>query len=267
MSRRHTNASAGTFTTQDLVARTMTKPTIESSDKPASKDRSFLHRLAREWIAPVGIVIAIMTPIRSVIADWNDVPSGSMRPTILEGDRIYVNKLAFGLRVPFSTAWIARWDEPKRGDIVTFASPADGTRLVKRVIGLPGDHIRMDGNRLCVNGSQASYAITDEHATMLLPNNGPRIDAVLAEEHLPERDHAITVIPAMPSPKSTFREIIVPEGCYFMLGDNRDLSADSRYIGFVPRENIYGRAGFVAMSLDPTEGYAPRWDRWFSEMK
>src|ERR1041385_8082592 len=104
---------------------------------------SALRSRARLWwrkeIRPLLVLAVILFSIRSSLADWNDVPSGSMRPTILEGDRIFVNKLAYDLKVPFTTIHIADWSNPKRGDIVVFFSPHDGKRLVKRVIGLPGD--------------------------------------------------------------------------------------------------------------------------------
>jgi signal peptidase I len=219
---------------------------------------------------PLILVAAVLTPIRSSIADWNDVPSGSMRPTILEGDRIYVNKLAYGLRIPFTTTWLTRWGSPARGEIVTLKSPDDGIRLVKRVIGLPGDHISMRGNRLFINGAASEYQVTDDSRTLRL-SDGRVINILLAEEKLADasgiaRTHALTLTPGAMS-MNTFKEVVVPEGQYFMMGDNRDMSRDSRVIGFVPLESIYGRAAYVALSLDPDNNYLPRWDRWFSEMK
>src|SRR3954467_3698458 len=98
-----------------------------------------LRRFPREQIAPLAVIILVLTSFRSAIADWNIVPTGSMNPTIIEGDRIFVNKLAYGLKVPFTTWHLAHWDAPARGEIVVFNSPTDGTRLVKRVVALPGD--------------------------------------------------------------------------------------------------------------------------------
>src|SRR5215468_9503033 len=116
---------------------------------------------ARHWwrkeIRPLLILLAIGFSIRSSLADWNDVPTGSMRPTILEGDRVYVNKLAYDLKVPFTTWHIAEWDNPHPGDIVVFFSPYDGQRLVKRVIGLPGDTIELRDNSLVINGEPIKY--------------------------------------------------------------------------------------------------------------
>ncbi|HMN39989.1 MAG TPA: signal peptidase I [Phycisphaerales bacterium] len=242
-------------------------PTLnkDKGTKAAGPKRGLLDRIVREWIVPIGLVMAIMAPIRSVIADWNDVPSGSMRPTILEGDRIYVNKLAFGLRVPFTTSWIAQWSTPRRGDIVTFASPADGIRLVKRVVGVPGDHISLSHNRLYINGVEADTSVTDDHASSPLPN-GAHVPVVLKTENLLGVEHAITITPGLSS-FSTFPEVVVPEGHYFVMGDNRDQSNDSRYIGMVPLSSIYGRCSGVAMSLNPEQSYAPRWDRWLSPLR
>ena len=126
---------------------------------PEGSKKSEGRGFARDTLLPILAVVAILVPLRSAIADWNDVPSGSMRPTILEGDRIWVNKLAYGLRVPLTMAWIAHWDEPTRGDVVTLASPDDGIRLVKRIVGLPGDRITMTANRLMINGEPVPYQV------------------------------------------------------------------------------------------------------------
>src|SRR5436190_18065727 len=97
------------------------------------------------------VMLLIVSSLRSALADWNDVPTGSMKPTIQEGDRVVVNKLAYDLKVPFTTIEIWKWADPKRGDIVVLFSPNDGTRLVKRVVAIPGDTIAMTNNQLVVN--------------------------------------------------------------------------------------------------------------------
>lgn len=222
------------------------------------------HRFLREWVLPIGIVMAVMAPIRSVVADWNDVPSGSMRPTILEGDRIYVNKLAFGLRVPFTHTWLSRWDSPRRGDIATFASPADGICLVKRVIGVPGDTVELRQNRLTVNGVLAETSVT---SSVMQPFGPGSVPAKLARESVDGVEHAIEILPGFPSPRSNYGPVTVPEGQFFVMGDNRDMSNDSRFIGMVALESFYGRCPGVAVSLDPDSGYWPRWGRWFSALR
>jgi signal peptidase I len=123
--------------------------------------RKWFHKLARylwhEWVRPMALVAVVVFPFKSAIADWNWVPSGSMKPTILEGDLVFVNKLAYDLKVPFTVQHIAQWKDPERGDIIVFFSPADGTRLVKRVIAGPGDSIEMRNNALFLNGERMNY--------------------------------------------------------------------------------------------------------------
>ena len=125
----------------------------------APKERFSL--LWREWLKPFLVIAITLLSFRSAVADWNHVPTGSMMPSILVGDRIFVNKMAYDLRFPFTRVRLAEWGAPERGDIVVFLSPQDGKRLVKRVIGLPGDEIRMLRHRLIVNGEPAEYAAVD----------------------------------------------------------------------------------------------------------
>jgi len=197
------------------------------------------------------MVTAVLAPLRSAVADWNDVPSGSMMPTILVGDRIFVNKLAYDLKVPFTTWHLATWADPQRGDIVVFRSPHDGTRLVKRVIGVPGDQIELRDDHLLINGQPASYASLHAEAQ----------PAFVVDETVSGKTHPVMIDPQLPARRS-FGPIQVPAGGYFMMGDNRDNSFDSRYFGFVPRGNIFGRATLVAMSLDRAHYYKPRFDRF-----
>src|SRR5215472_10139816 len=121
---------------------------------------SFRSR-ARNWwrkeIRPMLVLALVVFSLRSSLADWSDVPTGSMKPTIVEGDRVYVNKLAYDLKVPFTTWHLAQWDDPRRGDIVVFFSPYDGKRLVKRVVGLPGDTLELRHNVLVLNGQTITY--------------------------------------------------------------------------------------------------------------
>src|SRR5512137_1083310 len=119
------------------------------------RDRArYWWRKEIRWWLVIGLVVF---SIRSSLADWSDVPTGSMKPTILEGDRVFVNKLAYDLKVPFTTRHIAAWSDPQRGDVVVFFSPRDGTRLVKRVVGLPGDTIELRNDCLVLNGQPVEY--------------------------------------------------------------------------------------------------------------
>lgn len=218
-----------------------------------------LRMVVKTWWFTVLVTVFVTLSFKSAVADWNIVPSGSMKPTILEGDRIYVNKLAYDLKVPFTTLHAAKWQDPERGDIVVFRSPADGKRLVKRVIGLPGDVISMDRNRLFINGDPLIYEKSPPPSVL-------DVGALYMRELLPGREHPVQFLPSQ-SFMSSFRTITVPDGFYLMLGDNRDNSADSRVFGFVPRRSILGRATTVAMSFDIKNGYKPRWERFFSPLQ
>jgi signal peptidase I len=224
----------------------------------------WLVRAWREWLRSIVFIVLAVTAFRSAIADWNDVPTGSMKPTILEGDRIVVNKLAYDLRVPYTNWRLVSWGDPERGDIVVLTSPVDGTRLVKRVVGLPGDTIAMLRNQLVVNGQPVRYSPLDpELVVEFEPQSGHR---VLAAEELDGEAHAMMIIPGAPTLQS-FAPISVPEGRFFLMGDNRDESFDSRHFGLVDRELIVGRAMAVAGSVNPENYFWPRWSRFFTELK
>jgi signal peptidase I len=220
----------------------------------------YAMHLWRGWIRPLAVVVLVVGSFRSAVADWNDVPTGSMKPTILEGDRIVVNKLAYDLKLPFTALRLLRWGEPQRGDIVVLYSPADGIRLVKRVVGLPGDRVAMRSDRLVVNGQEVTY---EPLKAASIPGYEPaRTPRVLAVENLPSHHHAVMITPGTAALRS-FGPIVVPDGDYFVMGDNRDESADSRVFGFVPRDAIVGRATAVAASVNPSRHYLPRWQRFF----
>jgi signal peptidase I len=205
-----------------------------------------------------------MFSIRSSLADWNDVPTGSMKPTILEGDRVFVNKLAYDLKVPFTTWHIAEWSNPQRGDIVVFFSPKDGTRLVKRVIGLPGDTVELRNEQLVINGQPVDYTALDPKIPGQI-SEPERARSLFATEKLPARTHAVMAINGVQAIR-TFGPVHVAEGHYFMMGDNRDNSFDSRYFGTVDRSQIVGRTSSVVLSLDKSNYWLPRRGRTFSSL-
>jgi signal peptidase I len=216
------------------------------------------------------VLSSIMFPFRSSIADWNYVPSGSMKPTLLEGEQIVVNKLSYDLKIPFTTTHIATWDSPKRGDIVVFYSPEDGTRLVKRTIGVPGDVIELRNNHLIMNGQKIEYEQANFPAASLLPLNEQQASVFARENLVDEKrqsvSHAMMVYANQPQ-RGNYGPVTVPPNHYMMLGDNRDNSKDSRYIGFVPRDLILGRATHVAFSLDVHHNYLPRLSRFLTALK
>ncbi|MGH7968926.1 MAG: signal peptidase I [Limisphaerales bacterium] len=230
----------------------------------SQKSRSGVRHWWRKEIRPLLLMILVVCSIRSSLADWNDVPTGSMKPTILEGDRVFVNKLAYDLKVPFTTRHLAQWSNPARGDIVVFFSPYDGKRLVKRVIGLPGDTIELRNDRLVLNGQPIDYkAIADELLRDVAPKD--RADHLFAAEKLPGKTHIVAAFPGVPA-KRDFGPFRVPEGHYFMMGDNRDDSFDSRYYGAIERSRIVGRATAVALSLDHQHYWLPRLDWTFTSL-
>jgi len=218
----------------------------------------------RQEIRPLLILAVILFSLRSSLADWNTVPTGSMKPTILEGDRVFVNKLAYDLKVPFTTWHLAEWANPQRGDIVVFFSPKDDTRLVKRVIGLPGDVIELRDDQLIINGQPVEYAPLNGAIPGQLSAD-ERQQSRFATERLPTHSHAVMAIPSVPA-RRNFGPVQVPAGHYFMMGDNRDNSYDSRYFGAVERKRIVGQATGLVMSLDPNHWRLPRPQRFFQPL-
>lgn len=225
-----------------------------------NKLKKYTTIVLKSWAFSLVTALLIFTSVQSSLADWNDVPTGSMQPTILIGDRVFVNKLAYDLKIPYTTVHIAKWSDPKRGDIVVFYSPKDGMRLIKRVIGLPGDTLAMRENHLVINGELVNYEpLQLENSDQLKLEQQDRY--VFLNENLNGKEHAVMLSPSRPS-LSTFAPVIIPEGQYFMMGDNRDNSADSRFFGFVDRKLIVGRATMVAISKDGSFLH-PRWSRFF----
>ncbi len=224
-----------------------------------------LRRIFSEYKSLL-LFFGLMLVFRSAVADWMYVPTGSMNPTIVEGDRILVDKFAYGLRVPFTEIRLTEGHDPQRGDIVIFPSPEDGMVLVKRVVGLPGDVVEMRDEQLLVNGVAIDYAPTDEAADADLLAVTRQEHRYYLNETLGQEQHPIMVLPNRYAMRS-FGPTTVPAGKFFMLGDSRDNSKDSRYFGFVPRRSIVGRAYRVAYSLNSDHWYFPRADRFMSALR
>lgn len=201
------------------------------------------------------VFIFLMLVFRSSFADWNAVPTGSMKPTIIEGDRIWVNKLAYDLNIPFTHISIKNFADPERGDIVIFESAKAEKRLVKRVIGIPGDTVSMINNSIFLNGKPLAYKITGHH-----------LNHIILEEKLTQSAHKIRLERPLQNRADSFTPITIPEKFYLVLGDNRNNSADSRFIGFIPRKEIIGRTRHVVMSLDYDNYYLPRADRFLQKL-
>ncbi|HEY5647500.1 MAG TPA: signal peptidase I [Pseudomonadales bacterium] len=224
-----------------------------------------LRDMWRDWRG-FALFIAIMLVFRSAIADWNQVPSGSMLPTILVGDRIVVDKVAYDLRLPFTLTRLARWHEPARGDVVTFPSPEDERLLVKRIVGIPGDVVAMQDNVLTINGETATYtpATGAELPPSAVPD--PFRYRFLRESLLGHERMIMLHEVRYASGSSSFAPVTVPEDMFLVLGDNRDNSRDSRLIGFIDRDRILGRAETIAFSLDYDNYYQPRSERFFASL-
>lgn len=190
---------------------------------------------------------------RGAFADWNYIPSGSMRPTLLEGDLVLVNRAAYDLKLPLTDVVVARTGEPRRGDVVVFRSPSSGERLIKRLVAVPGDVVEMRGKALRINGRALDYAV-------LGAPDGPGRLRLLVEksgdgERIVQWDLGAASI-------DWFGPVAVPADHFLMLGDNRDHSADSRYFGLVRRELLIGRGERVLVSADVMDTWKPRLARF-----
>lgn len=195
---------------------------------------------------------------RLAIADWNPIPSGSMRPTLLEGDVVLVNRLAYDFKLPLSNTALVQLGNPQRGDVITFTSPKDGVRLIKRLVALPGDVVEMHDEVLAINGVRAEYAGPTYASEPL--DGGGTTPALHTIERIAGSQRAVQFLPDVAA-KRNFGPMVVPQDQYFFLGDNRDNSADSRYIGLVPRQLLIGQAHHIVVSADIKGNWLPRLDR------
>lgn len=201
-------------------------------------------------------ILLIVFSIRSFAYESSRIPSGSLKPTLLVGDLIIVNKFDYGIRLPVIHKKIFSIGEPKRGDIVVFREPPTETRnLIKRVIGIPGDHISYKDKVLYINGKEIPQQF-EKYTTDEMDEIGSW-GVVQKKENLFGVEHRIYQIPGK---QDDDFDAVVPKGKYFMMGDNRDDSADSRFWGFLPEENIVGKATRIWMSYD-TLKHPIRWDR------
>lgn len=205
----------------------------------------YLVELSRSFFP----ILAIVLILRSFLVEPFQIPSGSMLPTLEVGDFILVNKYSYGLRLPVAGTKIMDVGDPQRGDVMVFKYPIDGhTNYIKRVIGLPGDHIRYRGKVLYINGEEVESRFI--HAM-------PPVE--LWEETLGGETHRLYVTAGKRDPRAE-GDWRVPEGHYFVMGDNRDNSNDSRYWGFVPEEMIVGEAFAIWMHWESLTSL-PSFDR------
>jgi signal peptidase I len=221
---------------------------------------SVRHRV-REVVAGVLPVVAIVTVTRVALAEPYRIPSGSMEPTLQVGDWLWVNKLRYGVHVPFTHVSLFGYAEPRRGDVAVFESPPQDPSiriapdeitptLVKRIVGVGGDTLAMREGRLYVNGVAESRPVIPGAPDTFTSDPMP----IFRWQHAVETS-ASSLGPAVARP--TLHEwgpLVVPRGTYFMMGDNRDDSVDSRFYGPVPRANLRGTPTFVYYSYEPDVG-------------
>lgn len=184
--------------------------------------------VVREYVEAIGIAILLALFIRTFVVQAFKIPSGSMLPTLMIGDHLLVNKFIYGIRVPFSGKVLVPLKDPKSGDIIVFKFPKDRSiDYIKRVVGVPGDEVEIKNKKLYLNGKPTS----DPHAHFTTTQ----------------------ILPGSVSPKDNFGPITVPEGKYFVMGDNRDNSSDSRFWGFVETNDVLGKAMIIYWSWDIDE--------------
>jgi signal peptidase I len=196
--------------------------------------------------------------VRTAVADWNPIPSGSMRPTLVEGDVVLVNRLAFDAKLPLTDISLLRLSDPRRGDVVTFSSPRDGERLIKRIVAIPGDMVELRDEVLYVNGEAARYSEQQQAEEPL--GSGMVVPAIRATEAVAGSERRVQFLPPVGARRS-FGPVRLQADEYFMLGDNRDNSEDSRFIGPVQRKLLIGRAHHIVVSADILGWWEPRFER------
>lgn len=247
---------------------------------------SFLskHFWTEGW-GSIATAVFIALSIRWAFFEAYVIPSGSMLPSLLIHDHIFVNKFVYGLRVPFSEKWLVQFSPISKGDVIVFKYPEDmSTFYIKRVIGLPGDKIEYDNGVLMINDKviEKTVPISEEDWNWLKPADFEKGHVGLGTpdqfahftENLSDRSHSIIL------QKSRFMDVkfgpvTVPEGHLFVMGDNRDNSRDSRYWGFLPQENVLGRAMFVWLSCEDTlprvsflcNPFTIRWNRFYHQVR
>lgn len=191
-------------------------------------------------------IVLIVLLLRSFLVEPFRIPSGSMMPTLLIGDFILVNKFSYGIRLPVLNDKVIEIGEPERGDIVVFRYPKEpSVDYIKRVIGLPGDRVAYYNKKVYINGKPAKQVSLGRYQGVGQGANMSGAEHLL--EDLQGVEHSILISRGLPSMEGVF---VVPEGQYFVMGDNRDNSNDSRYWGTVPEQNLVGKAFFIWMSWD-----------------
>jgi signal peptidase I len=228
-----------------------------AGEPPAAVERARREPVLVEYARAFFPVILVVFLLRAFLVEPFRIPSGSMLPSLLIGDFILVNKYRYGLRLPVLNRKVIEVDSPKRGDVMVFRFPGDESiNYIKRVVGLPGDHIVYRDRKLYINGQLMTQAPVDAYEYS--EPGQPRIPAQRYRETLNGVVHDILL---SETADTTPLEFTVPEAQYFVMGDNRDRSNDSRYWGTVPEQNIVGKAFLIWFSWDFSNGGGVIWKR------
>jgi signal peptidase I len=208
----------------------------------------FKKSIAREYFESLVIAVVLALFIRTFVVQAFKIPTGSMEQNLLIGDHLLVNKFVFGPAISPIERAVLPMKDIKRKDVIVFKYPEEPERdFIKRVIGLPGETVELRNKRVFINGKQL-----DEPYVYYLEDPPP----------MPQEMAMSNEVQSGGDPRVQYGPVTVPPGQYFVMGDNRDNSQDSRYWGFLPRENVKGRALVIYWSYDPEAGFSgPRWNR------
>jgi signal peptidase I len=241
---------------------------MSKSSKPSpSTTQEKLKKFFYEWVVTLGVAFAVAFFFRTTIASPRHIPTGSMIPTIKIGEFIFVTMFAYDWHIPFTRKSLVHRGDPQKADVVIFEYPMDASKdYIKRVIGTPGDVVEIRNKRIILNGSELPLEPVEDVSVLqdLTPKYNPDRLRLFRETsngvtyyvlHMLDRE-------GFDMPPQT-----VGAGEYFVMGDNRDDSQDSRYWGFVPREKFLGEAGFIWLSINKDHFPWLRWDRFFTDVR
>lgn len=240
---------------------------ITGSSSEGAKATPHEHAQSRrDLFKALALCVAAVVLVRSFLFEPFKIPSSSMVPTLKIGDHIFVSKFNYGLSLPFTKIEFTAWSEPKRGEIIVFLFPRDESlHYIKRVVGVPGDEIRIKGRDVFINGEPVQKTMVQDEKEVETVLGAGQFPGLLFKEKLGSTLHYVKYSAVNHYENSgTDRIEKVPPNKFFVLGDNRDDSYDSRSWGFVPRENIKGRAQIIWLSLDQEEAWGAdklRWNR------